>query len=229
MDLKISDRNVYLMAFFGIIMYVILIVIAMFSYPGGTRDNSLIPIYSFWDNTFSDLGRVTAWNGESNLVSMILFTLAYGIQVISMIPFYIRFMNIFSEGNIERKFSKIGSYFGIISSIAFIGILFTPADLLNGPHWFFVFIGYPSILVMGIFYSIVLILNDRFSKIFAYIFTGVYIIYFVALLVGLIGISFSRTIMVIGQKILTFALLVDFSILIYSVWNLKENKNTKTT
>jgi len=132
---------------------------------------------------------------------MILFTLAYGTQVITMIPFYIRFMHIFTEeGNIELKFSKIGSYFGIISSIAFIGILFTPADLLNGPHWVFVFIGYPSILLMGIFYSIALILSDRFSKIFACIFSGVYIIYFIALLVGLIGISFSRTIMVIGKK-----------------------------
>jgi len=29
-------------------------------YPGGTRDNSAIQAYSFWDNTFSDLGRITA-------------------------------------------------------------------------------------------------------------------------------------------------------------------------
>jgi hypothetical protein len=55
----------------------------------------------------------------------------------------------------------------MISSIAFIGILFTPADIINGPHWIFGFIGYPSILIMGVCYSIVLISSDKFTKILA--------------------------------------------------------------
>ncbi len=195
----------------------------MVTYPGGIRDNPSILGYSFWENTFSDLGRITAWNGESNIISMILFTFAFGIQVISIIPFYLKFLNIFLEGKLELKVSKIGSYFGIISSIALIGVLFTPADILNGPHWIFVFIGYPSILVMGICYSTVLLLSDKFTKAFAYIFSTIFVLIFVSLLVGLIGMSFSRTIMVIGQKIMTFALLFNFSFLIYGAWKVKES------
>ncbi len=223
MDTKISTRNVNILAFAGIALFFILIIIAMFFYPGGIRDDPSIQGYSFWGNTFSDLGRLTAWNGDLNMISMVLFTFAFGIQVISVIPFYLKFMNLFQDIKLERKASTIGSYFGIISSIAFIGVLFTPADILSGPHWIFVFIGYPSTLIMGICYSIVLILSDKFNKIFAFVFTAILIIFFISLLVSLIGISISRTIMVIGQKILTFSLLIDFLILIYKIWNVREN------
>lgn len=48
MNLKISNKRVYLLAFIGIILYLILIVIAMFTYPGGIRDNTSIVGYSFW-------------------------------------------------------------------------------------------------------------------------------------------------------------------------------------
>ncbi len=222
MNLKFSKNYVYLFGFVGIILYVILIGFAMLAYPGGIRDNPLIEGYSFWGNTFSDLGRTTAWNGENNLISMILFTFAYAIHIITLIPFYFKFMKIFSESGLEVKTSKIGSYFGIISSIAFVGILFTPADILNSVHWIFVFIGYPSLLIMGIFYSITLYLSAQFSKKFVYIFIVIFIVYLISLLIGLIGMSFSRNIMVIGQKIMRLALLLDFSLLIYGAWKIKE-------
>ncbi len=222
MNLKISNKKVYLLAFIGIILYIVLIAIAMLTYPGGMRDNTSIVGYSFWGNTFSDLGRITAWNGDPNPISMTLFSFAYGIHAITMILFYLVFMHKFEVGKLESKTGKIGSCFGVLSSIAIIGIIFTPADILNVPHWIFVYIGYPSLFLMGLFYSITLFLSDKFSKNFGYIFTMLFIIFFVALLVGLIGISASRTIMVIGQKIMRIALLIDLSILIYGVWKLEE-------
>ncbi len=222
MNLKISNKKVYLLAFIGIILYIVLIAIAMFTYPGGIRDNTSIVGYSFWGNTFSDLGRITAWNGDPNPISMTLFSFAYGIHAITMILFYLVFMHKFEVGTLEIKTSKIGSYFGVLSSIAIIGIIFAPADILNVPHWIFVYIGYPSLFLMGFFYSITLFLSDKFSKNFGYIFTMFFIIFFVALLVGLIGISASRTIMVIEQKIMRIFLLIDLSILIYGAWKLEE-------
>lgn len=131
-------------------------------------------------------------------------------------------MNNFEGAKLESKTSKIGTCFGVLSSIAIIGIIFTPADILNVPHWIFVYIGYPSIFLMGVSYSITLFLSDKFSKRFGYIFTVLFIIFFLALMVGLIGIVASRTIMVIGQKIMRFALLIDFTILFYGVWKLEE-------
>ncbi|MFX0001157.1 MAG: hypothetical protein ACFE9Q_10435 [Candidatus Hodarchaeota archaeon] len=224
MNLNLMNKRIYLLALSGIILYIVLIVIAMFTYPGGIRDNISIVGYSFWGNTFSDLGRVTAWNGDPNPISMILFSFAYGIHATTMIFFYLVFMQKFEGEKLEGKTCKIGSFFGVLSSIAIIGIIFTPADIFYVPHWIFVFIGYPSIFLMGLFYSITLFLSNYFSKNFSYIFTICLIVFFVALLVGLIGISISRTIMVIGQKIMRIALLIDLSILIYGAWKLEEKK-----
>ena len=223
MKLRLSNKTVYLLAFLGIIFYITLIVIAILTYPGGTKDNASIVGYTFWGNTFSDLGRVTALNGDPNPISITLFSFAYGINAITMILFYLVFMHKFDVEDLPAKTSKIGSWFGIISSIALIGIIFTPADILNGPHWIFVYIGYPSIFLMGLFYSITLFITDKFSRIFGLIFALLFIILFIALLLCLIGIMFSRTIMVIGQKIMRIVLLIDWSILIFGTWKLEEN------
>jgi hypothetical protein len=221
MKLKFSNELVCLFAFIGIILFIMFIVSAMFFYPGGIKDDPSITGYSFWGNTFSDLGRTIAWNGDSNLVSMILFSLAYGLHAITMVPFYFLFSNIFRNNDLEKKVSKIGLFFGILSSIAIIGIIFTPADILYVGHWIFVYIGYPSLLFLGISNSIILFLNKKFTRIFAYAFIVLILIFFVALLTGLIGITASRTIMVIAQKIMRIAILASFSILIYATWKYK--------
>ncbi len=47
MNFKISNTKAYLIEILGIIQYIILIGIGMFTYAGGTRDNPTIPGYSF--------------------------------------------------------------------------------------------------------------------------------------------------------------------------------------
>jgi hypothetical protein len=153
---------------------------------------------------------------------MLFFSMAYSINAITLIFFYIRIIKIFTSTNLESRASKIGSIFGIISSIAIIGIIFTPADILYGPHWMFVFIGYPSIFFMGVGYMITLHINDKIQKSFSYLFGILIIIFFIALMIGLIGISINRTIMVIGQKIMRIVLLIAYCILVQNVWDLKE-------
>jgi hypothetical protein len=218
---NLSNKSVFLITLSGIILYIVFIAIAMFTYPGGTKDNPLIDGYSFWGNTFSDLGRTKAWNEQTNIPSMILFSLAYGINAITLIFFYIAAINIFKSTSLESRAIKIGSLFGILSSIAIIGIIFTPADILYGPHWIFVFIAYPSIFFMGVAYSITLYLQDKVQKSLSYIFAILIIIFFIALIIGLIGISANRGIMVIGQKIMRIVLLIDYCILVYCAWSLE--------
>ena len=228
MKFNFSNRIVCLLAFMGIILFIVFIVSAMFFYPGGTKDETTIAGYSFWGNTFSDLGRTAAWNEEKNLISMILFSLAYGLHAITMVPFYIVFSKFFRNSDLEKRVSKIGLFFGIIvwenfspKRIAIIGIIFTPADILYIGHWIFVYIGYPSILLLGISYSILLFISKKFPRSYTYAFTVLLLIFFIALLTGLIGIAASRTIMVIAQKIMRIAILASFSIIIYATWRIK--------
>jgi len=215
-------KKISITALLGIILYIVFISIAMIFYAGGSKDIPSSIGYYFWMNTFSDLGRTTAWNGLPNTISMILFSFAYGIHVITMVPYYLLFYAIF-KGNsaLDSKIGKIGSLFGILSSIAFIGIIFTPADILHTEHWIFVYIGYPSILLMDIAFAILLIRDERVSKLNSTLFIIFALIFVVAILFGLIGVSVSRTIMVIGQKISRMGIMISYIVLIWTTWKLE--------
>ena len=110
MKLNTFNKKAYLTACLGIVIWFVLIIIAMFTYAGGTRDNPSAIGYTFWGNTFSDLGRTVAWSGVPNVISMILFSFAYGVQAITIIPFFLVFKNYFLSEKFDTKASKIGSY-----------------------------------------------------------------------------------------------------------------------
>ena len=192
--------------------------LAMAFYAGGTRDNPAIPGYSFWGNTISDSGRFIAWSGVSNTTSMVILSLSLIIIGVFYIPFYLLVSDSLSKGKLEKISSKIGAIFGILFSISLIGIAFTPADILYIYHMIFVFIGYISALLNGVFFSIAFYKNKDFSNAYALIF-GIYtIFYFFSFLLSLIGLLIDRNIMVLFQKLGTFAALVAFLIIGYGFW-----------
>jgi len=192
-------------------------------YTGGTRDNPAIPWYSFWGNTISDSGRFVAWSGLSNTLSMVLLSLSLIINGVFYIPFYLLVSNSLNEGKLEKLSSKIGAIFGILFSISYIGIAFTPADILYIYHMIFVFIGYISSFLNGVFFTIAFYKNKEFSNKYALMF-GIYtIFYFISILLGLIGLLIDRNLMILFQKLGTFATLVAFLIIGYGFW--KFNKS----
>ena len=91
MNLKITNKSAFKIEILGIILYTIFITVAILTYAGGTQDNPSNPGYSFWFNTFSDTGRTVAHNGNSNLIALIFFSIAYSAIAITMIPFYLVF------------------------------------------------------------------------------------------------------------------------------------------
>jgi hypothetical protein len=205
------------------VIFLVLVFLAMAFYAGGTRDNPAIPGYSFWGNTISDSGRFVAWSGLSNTLSMVLLSLSLIINGVFYIPFYLLVSNSLSEGKLEKRSSKIGAIFGILFSISLIGIAFTPADILYSYHMIFVFIGYISSFLNGVFFTIAFYKNKGFSNKYALIF-GIYtIFYFISILLGLIGLLIDRNLMIFFQKLGTFATLVAFITIGYGFW--KFNKS----
>jgi hypothetical protein len=184
-------------------------------YAGGTFDNSNAPGYTFWFNTFSDTGRAMARSGRSNISAMIFFSIAYSAIAIMLIPYYLEFNKLFKENQFENKLTKIGAVLGIISSIGFIGVVFTPADLLYAPHMFFAILAYVAILFMGIAYTIVLYRSEKFSNIYSYVFIIFSIVFFVFLMMALSSLMLNiRALLTIGQKIGRISFLISFTILI---------------
>ena len=161
--------------FLGSVIFLVLVFLAMMFYAGGTRDNPAIPGYSFWGNTISDSGRFVAWSGLSNTLSMVLLSLSLIINGVFYLPFYLMVSNSLSEEKLDS--SKIGAIFGILVSISLIGIAFTPADILYSYHMIFVFIGYISIFLNGVFFTIAFYKNKEFPNIYNLIF-GIYTIFY---------------------------------------------------
>jgi len=224
MDIKISNRKAYIIEILGIVIYIIFIFLAMIFYAGGTQDDPSAPGYTFWFNTFSDTGRVVAHNGNSNLISLVFFSIAYCTIGITMVPFYLVFPRLFDENTLKKKLTKIGAYLGIISSIGFIGVVPTPADILYAPHMLFAILAYAAIFFTMLLYTIALYRSEKFSKGYVYVFMIFTIVFFIFLMMALISLGLDiRALLTIGQKIGRFSIFMGFSILTFGAWKL-ENK-----
>lgn len=209
--------------FLGSVLYLALMILAMLFYAGGTRDNPLFPGYSFWGNTISDSGRFIAWSGMVNTTSMVLLSLSLISNGILYLPFYLLVSDSLREGKLEKLSSKIGSIFGILFSLSIIGIAFAPADILYIYHMIFVFIGYISAFLNGVFFSIAFFKNKEFSNTYALVFAIYTIFYFISILLALIGLLIDRNLMVLFQKLGTFAALAAFLIIGYGFWKFKKS------
>ncbi len=206
----------------GQVLFLILVFLAMTFYAGGTRDNPALIGYSFWGNTISDSGRIIAWSGLLNTTSMVFLSTALIVYAVSFMPFYIIVSKLFSEGKIEKYASKIGCILGVIFSLSYIGIAFTPADVLYTPHMIFVLIGYICAFIMAVFFTIAFFKNKEFSNIYTIIFALFTIFYFVTQIIALVGLSSDRNLMVLMQKLGTFVSIGVFFIIGYGIWKFEK-------
>ena len=196
----------------GCIQFIIISAIAMFLYKGGTYTDPSTTHYLFWFNYFSDLGRTVAHSGIANTLSFILFTITLSIWGLFQIPFYIMFPRFFNESKGLKKFSLTGSIFGIFTGIFYVGIALTPSDVAYLFHDFFVFLGFGSIFISIVFYTIVMFKDNRYNNFYAIVFT------ISAIILGTYFIILSFTpngqttkglfIYVVGQKFMIYTLLI---------------------
>ncbi len=206
----------------GQVLFLILVFLAMIFYAGGTRDYPALIGYSFWGNTISDSGRIIAWSGLLNTTSMVFLSTALIVYAVFFIPFYIIVSKLFSDGKIEKYASKIGCILGVIFSLSYVGIAFTPADVLYTPHMIIVLIGYICAFLMSVFFTIAFFKNKEFSNIYAIIFALFTIFYFVTQIIALVGLSSDRNLMVLMQKLGTFVSIGVFFIIGYGIWKFEK-------
>ncbi len=223
MNLEKWKRIAAICEILGSFLFFLLILIAMFFYPGGTMDNPSSPGYYFWGNTISDLGRIISHNGAFNIISMVLFTIGIAALALLSIPLYIVFPKIFSASKFESISARVGSLLGYIATIGWIGVLFFPADISNDIHWIFAYLIYIAFFFSGFFYTISLFLNKKISKTYAIIFTIYCIIHFISLMIIIIGIPIARIYLVVGQKIAHISSLISYFILGYGLLKYKLN------
>jgi len=185
----------------------------MFTYPGGTFTDETTVGYNFLRNFFSDLGRVTAPNGQPNTVSMILFLTALTIVGIGMVLFYIAFRDFFKNDKTGSWVSLIGTIVGVVSGLCFIGIAFAPYDLFFDIHYQLVFWAFRTFLVAVGIYAYVIFRQEYYPRRYGWIF-----IVFTLFLAGYIGLlefgpeattPSGLVIQATGQKIIVYVSIIS--------------------
>ena len=164
MDLENLRERLAIIIMIGFAQFIVLTMIGMILYPGGTYNDSSTIGYIFWENYFSDTGRKVSHSGKSNTISSVLFTIALATMGISSIIFFILITHHFAENRVTKWLSIVGSFLGIIAGIFFIGIGFTPSDIFHGIHVFFV--EYSALFGIGgvIIYIICIVLNKSYPR-----------------------------------------------------------------
>lgn len=145
------------MTIFGVLQFLLLTFLASLFYPGG---------YDYFGYYFSDLGAVTAKNGEPNSISSTLFFVALTIVALALIPFWLIIRSIFTESRVGRVLSTLGSILGLTSSPFIIGVALFPIDTQLDTHILATLIFFSLVVLSTILYSIAIILNQNYSNYF---------------------------------------------------------------
>jgi len=159
MKIRSIGRLACLVTVFGVLQFLLLTFVAALFYPGG---------YDYFGYYFSDLGAVTAKNGEPNSISSTLFFVALTMVALALIPFWLIFRSIFKESRFGRVMSTIGSISGLTSSPFIIGVALFPIDTQLDAHILATLIFFSLFVLSTIFYSIAVILNQKHSNYFGF-------------------------------------------------------------
>ena len=119
-----------------------------------------------------------------------------------------------------KALSNLATFFGIMGGVSFIGVAFTPADLLLDPHILFAHGIFRSLLIASILFTILIFKTKDFDNKYGYGFIVFGIMVLAYVLVSELGPNprsnpTALLIQVISQKIIAIWLLL--SIYIYSV------------
>jgi hypothetical membrane protein len=144
------SRNLRLSTIF-FALFVMLTALAMAMYPGGTILDPKTEGYRLSENFFSDLGRLHAPDGRSNLPSMILFITAMGFSALGGVIFFVTAPRICRQ---NRPWAWAASFFGVISSVSYLAIAVYPIDLDEQTHLLFVQIAFSASFFAATLYRI---------------------------------------------------------------------------
>jgi NAD-dependent dihydropyrimidine dehydrogenase PreA subunit len=154
----VPGRRVYLLVIACCVQFLVLTLLAMLFYPGGTLYDASTVGYSFFGNFFSELGITLTYTGKSNAVSAVIFTFSLTVFGIGIAAFFAATQYIVGTARSGRAAARAGAVFGIAAGLAFIGVAATPANRLLGMHVAFLCIAFPAVMIAAALHSVALFL-----------------------------------------------------------------------
>ncbi len=154
------------------ILFLVLSFLAMLFYSGGSMvNNPKNPLYnesnlsySHIYNFFSDLGLHTSWSGDSNSISLILFSYSLLFVAIELVAFYWAFHYIFKKDNNLINISRLGFFVALVSALGFIMVGLFPSDTMFNLHMFAVNLAFRAFLLVMLIYSYAIFKSSYISN-----------------------------------------------------------------
>lgn len=160
-------KTAFIFSIIGIILFLILVHWAMFTYTGGTIHNPNLEGYSFTYNFFSDLGRKNTPARISNIPTNNIFKSAMTITGTCIIIFFFALPGIFKK-ELAKGMAVLAAVFGVLAGVCYIGIGWVPYDWSYGGHHMFVRVGFVGFLLMSWVYAIAIFLENDYPKKYAW-------------------------------------------------------------
>ncbi len=200
----------------GCVQFLVLTLLAMLFYPGGTVADPGTSGYSFFHNFFSDLGRTRTASGESNTPSMVLFAVALTLVGISLILFSWANLRFFVAPRSARFLSWLGLACGIVSGAGFIGVAFAPYDRGLAIHGWFVLLAFQAFLPAALAFMGAILLTKGYPRRYAWLYLAFALLlgaYVILLRAGPSpGSDLGLVIQAAGQKVIVYAGIVAISL-----------------
>jgi hypothetical protein len=210
------SRDIYTWVMVGCGLFVVLTIVAMFTFPGGIAVGSDTIGYSFPRNFLSVLGLTHAPSGESNAVSAILFFIALGSAGAGLVLFSIAYPRLFTCSRATKILGWAGGIFGVISGLCFVGIAFTPADVFNEAHIQFVIWAFRLFPVAAGIFTLAIFSERYYPKRYGVVFlafTALLVLYYLLLTRGPdTDTPDGLVIQVVGQKVIAYASIISIFI-----------------
>lgn len=181
----VTRRRLMSISIYVAITFIVLTLIAMLVYPGGTNSDHNAPHYDFFRNFFSDLGRTTTFLGEPQWLSCLLFNGALTLGGLAFFGFFKELTGAFENIPRARNLARAGAVFGFAAGICYIGIAFTPWDVLPNGHMIFVKTGMPVFLIASILFAIAISRHPSYPKVYVWVFLA-----FIPILLGYVYLLF---------------------------------------
>ncbi len=209
-------QRVFALVTIGSVLFVVLTVVAMLFYPGSTVTDHTTVGYSFSTNYFSDLGLTRTYAEQPNTLSAILFITALALGGAGIALFFLAFRQFFDGSRPGKLVSGIGSFFGAISGICFMGVAFTPANLYLIAHLIFVLCAFGTFAIAVICYTVAIFCEPNYPNRFGFVFVAFAVLLVIYIFLLIIGPPYDspegNMIQAIGQKIIVYASVISIFI-----------------
>ena len=212
--MKSKERLLFfILPSFAILAFVLLVFAGAFSYEGGNRLDHNFVGYSFANNYLSDLGRLRTVSGVTNTIPYYCFN--GGLIILSAVfSFYFLFLpSLYDDNQHVQNLSRLGSLCGLLASICFAGVAYTPADLFFTAHQFFANWLYRLMNFTILFYAVSFLIMPKKNFTLSVVFGLVGLIVSSHIILSDFGLAeiFSKphTVKVLSQKAATIALVIS--------------------